>query len=106
MYLIILSQLQIGVVTFSTEANTPPGSHHTNFPEYKCYGQSLGMATSQNNNYLAEYIHYTRGGGGTYYSKALEAAFNLINSTEAVEEDTRKTGVYNVYKKIKKLLLL
>ena len=76
---------QVGVVAFHSEAETPPGTSDTS----RCYATQLAQATTQNIRYLTSYVSNLRHDGKTYYTKALNAAFDMLKNTEAEDEDVR-----------------
>ncbi|KAI0212439.1 hypothetical protein LSAT2_002639 [Lamellibrachia satsuma] len=77
---------RIGVVVFSDEAYTPPGSDETS----SCFGRQLAYATSDNTDYLLDYLERIKAFGGTNYMSALEKAFDLLRHSPAASVDTRK----------------
>ena len=79
----------MGVVSFSSDPKTPPGSMKTSF----CYQDTLAKATSINKAYLKRYVKNLIAVGGTNYTKAFKKAFELMGKAEKDKYDTRERGI-------------
>ena len=64
----------MGIVTFSDTVLTPSGTVYTS----TCYRTKLAYASSQNKDYLNEFISSLTATGGTIYTKALGTAFDYF----------------------------
>ncbi len=73
-------------MAFSTTAETPSGSLETSF----CYSTKLAQATPQNLKYLKQYIGQMYHGGSTFYSKALNKAFDLFSNTPTLKDEQQR----------------
>ena len=81
---------QVGLVKFSTYASTPEITQDSS----DCYATSLAKATSPNRRALKAWIDGIIAGGGTYYSRGLSKAFDLIsNSPNDTESNRREINI-------------
>ena len=79
--------LQVGVVSFSTDAVTPPGNDETT-----CYETQLAKATPENRKYLNQYVNKLKAVYDTYYIDALNKAFDFFENTQKGMFDNFKRG--------------
>ncbi|XP_033111396.1 VWFA and cache domain-containing protein 1-like [Anneissia japonica] len=71
---------RVGFVAFSDKASTPEGG---------CHSQRLAQASALNTLDLEDEINNISPAGSTYYSHALNAAFDLIKNSPFPENQTR-----------------
>ncbi len=81
--------LQIGVVAFSTYGEIAYETYPSTVSN--CYRSQLAMATPQNIKQLKTYISSLSDGGGTYYARALDKAFQLFIDTNTVANETMRS---------------
>ncbi|XP_077996294.1 VWFA and cache domain-containing protein 1-like [Glandiceps talaboti] len=80
---------RIGVVTFSSEANTLRSwSRETDYLD--CFSEELAQATLANVEFLKDFISSLRPSGDTQYGKALREAFSLLRSSYTEEDQQRE----------------
>ena len=79
---------QVGVVSFSSDAESPPGTVQTS----GCYSTMLAKATPLNKAYLETYVQDLTAEGGTVYGKAFQKAFKLIANAGDDQFDDRPRG--------------
>ncbi|XP_077996465.1 VWFA and cache domain-containing protein 1-like [Glandiceps talaboti] len=83
---------RVGVVTFSTEANTLHGwSSKTDY--LNCFSEQLAQATLANIELLKDFVGSIRPDGRTQYQKALREAFSLLQRSSNSEEDQNRAQV-------------
>ncbi len=80
---------QIGVVAFSTYAETAYETYTSTVSN--CYTSQLAMATPQNIKQLKTYISSLSYGGGTYYTRAIAAAFQLFINTGTMNDEANRS---------------
>ncbi|XP_078384871.1 VWFA and cache domain-containing protein 1-like [Oculina patagonica] len=78
---------RIGLVTFSTFAETPTG--HRNDGR-DCHSKRLAVATPTNIKYLKKYADAITAYGETFYSKALTRAFDLLKGSSVGKGPSRR----------------
>ena len=78
----------MGIVSFSNEAETPPGTLQTS----PCYSTTLAKATPLNKAYLEAHLGQLTPEGATFYSKAFHKAFELFSNAGDDQFDNRSRG--------------
>jgi Mg-chelatase subunit ChlD len=72
----------VGVVGFSNEIETLPG----------CFSESMAMASQHNVKQLQKFVRSLKPSGGTYYVKALQKAFALLESAKNMSTSAGEHG--------------
>ena len=88
----MLFDIQVGIVAFSTDTDVPSGTASTS----DCFQTLLAKATSQNKDYLKQFVTGINHGGQTYYEKALRKAFQYFVNTPVEMNDTRDRGILHI----------
>ena len=78
----------MAIVAFSDSVRTPSGTVYTS----TCYRTELAKASSQNKEYLRNFISSLSARGGTIYTKALDTAFDYFANSPNISVEGMKRG--------------